>query len=200
MKNYRKLAKSDGYIKNQCMRIKQNRGYILLKISIVVFPLALFLAVATFGTLSTPSPEKWERSQITYSDISREYFIRHRSSYMLNTTDEGRFVLPLSTKEIEELTQQLEPGKQYSIVYTKNLFTKITKSLSYGDCEFISLDDSVFEWKSERKGLFIFIVVMLFLIIVGSTLIYMFWCKKEREQILKIKSKIDESLSKKMKR
>ncbi len=200
MKNYNKTVKSDGYIKNQNIRLRNMRIAISLKMSLVAVPLTMLLVFFSVLILSTPSPEKWERSQITYSDISREYFIRHRSSYMLNTTDEGRFILPLSTKEIEELTQQLEPGKQYSIVYTKNLFTKITKSLSYGDCEFISLDDSVFEWKSERKGLFIFIVVMLFLIIVGSILIYMFWCKKEREQILKIKSKIDERLSKKTKR
>lgn len=84
-------------------------------------------------------------------------------------------------------------------MYTENIFTKITKSLSYDDREFVSLDESVSEWKSERKGLCIFVVVMLFLIIVGSTLIYMFWCKKEREEIVKIKSKIDERISKRMK-
>ena len=198
MKNYNKIAKSDGYIKNQNIRLRNTRVAILLKMSLVAVPLAMLLVFFSALILSTPSPEKWERSQITYSDISREYFIK-RSSYFLNTTDNGKFILPLGTKDVEELTHQLEPGKQYSIVYTENVFTRITKSLSYGDCEFVSLDESVSKWESERKGLCIFIVVMLFLMIVGSTLIYIFWCKKEREQIVKIKSKIDERISKRMK-
>lgn len=198
MKNYNKIAKSDGYIKNQNIRLRNTRVAILLKMSLVAVPLVMLLVFFSVLILSTPSPEKWEHSQITYSDISREYFIK-RSSYFLNTTDNGKFILPLGTKDVEELTHQLEPGKQYSIVYTENVFTRITKSLSYGDCEFVSLDESVSEWESERKGLCIFIVVMLFLMIVGSTLIYIFWCKKEREQIVKIKSKIDERISKRMK-
>ena len=198
MKNYNKIAKSDGYIKNQNIRLRNTRVAILLKMSLVAVPLAMLLVFFSALILSTPSPEKWERSQITYSDISREYFIK-RSSYFLNTTDNGKFILPLGTKDVEELTQQLEPGKQYSIVYTENIFTKITQSLSYGDREFVSLDESVSKWESERKGLCIFIVVMLFLMMVGSTLIYIFWCKKERKEIVKIKSKMDERISKRTK-
>lgn len=198
MKSYRKTIKSDGYIKNQNIRLRNMRVAISLKISLVVVPLAVLIVFFAGLILSTPSPEKWEQSQITYSDISREYFIR-RSSYFLNTTDEGKFVLPLGTTEIEELTQQLIPNEEYTIVYTENLFTRITKSLSYGDRKFVKLDESVAEWEKERKELGIFAGVIFFLMTAGSVLVYVFWCKKERKQIVKIKSKIDERLSKRTK-
>lgn len=196
MQNYRKTAKSDGYIKNQNIRLKDMRTAILLKISFVVVPLVLLLVFFTGLIFSTPSPEKWKHDQITFSGISREYFIK-RSLYFLNTTDDGQFILPLSTAKIEELTHQLTPNKQYTIVYTENSFTKITRSLSYGDCEFVKLDESVADWKKEREQLCIFTVIMLFFMAVGSALIYTLWCKKERQQIKKIKSKITDRLSKK---
>lgn len=203
MRNYCKAAKSDGYIKNQRMRLKQNRNYILFKISIVVLPLALILTVASVGTLSTPSPDKWKHEEITFTDISKErtFFsgIRRgsRTSYVLNTVQDGQFILPLSTKEFEGLTQQLIPDKQYTITYTENLFTKITKSLSYGGREFIKLEESVAKWEKEREALCVFAVIVLVLMTVGSILIYLFWCKKERQQMVKIKNKINERLYKK---
>lgn len=203
MRNYRKAAKSDGYIKNQRKRLKENRGYILFKISLVVVPLAILLIISAGIVLSIPSPEKGEQKEITFSNISREriFFTGRRSSrtaYVLNTVQDGQFILPLSTKEIEELTQQLIPDKQYTIIYTENLFTKITKSLSYGDREFIKLKESVAKWEKEREELCVFTVIVLFLMTVGSILIYMFWCKKERHQMVKIKNKINERLYKKL--
>lgn len=193
MKNYIKAAKSDGYIKNQRKRLKENRGYILLKISIVVVPLAMLLVLSIGIILSTPSPEKWDQKEITFLDISKErtFFsgIRRgsRTSYVLNTVQDGQFILPLSTKEFEGLTQQLIPDKQYTITYTENLFTKITKSLSYGGREFIKLEESVAKWEKEREALCVFAVIVLVLMTVGSILIYLFWCKKERQQMVKIK-------------
>lgn len=203
MKNYIKAAKSDGYIKNQRMRLKENRGYILLKISIIVVPLAMLLVLSIGIILSTPSPEKWDQKEITFLDISKErtFFsgIRRgsRTSYVLNTVQDGQFILPLSTKEFEGLTQQLIPDKQYTITYTENLFTKITKSLSYGGREFIKLEESVAKWEKEREALCVFAVIVLVLMTVGSILIYLFWCKKERQQMVKIKNKINERLYKK---
>lgn len=202
MKNYRKLAKSDGYIKNQCMRIKQNRGYILFKISIVVFPLALFLAVATFGTLSTPSPEKWKHEEITLKNVSWEVVFlldRHRSrAYVLNTEQGEQFVLLVSINEGEALSKQLVPGRKYHIVYTGNYFNNFTKALSDDNREFIKLEESVAKWEKERKEYYIFAVISVFIMSVGSVLIFTFLCKEERREIAKIKSKMDERLRKKM--
>ena len=144
--------------------------------------------------LSTPSPEKWQQKDITFSDISREYVMRS-SPYFLNTTDEGSFILPLGTEEIEALTQQLKPNGQYQIIYTENIFFRITQSLSYGDSELVLLDESVSEWEKERKELYIFSVIIFVLMSVGSILIYNLWCKRERQQIKKIKSKITDRLN-----
>ena len=80
MKNYNKIAKSDGYIKNQNIRLRNTRVAILLKMSLVAVPLVTLLVFFSVLILSTPSPEKWEHSQITYSDISREYFIKRSST------------------------------------------------------------------------------------------------------------------------
>lgn len=165
-----------------------------MKISLAVVPLAMLLIVFAGLILSTPSPEKWQQKDVVFSDISGEHFTK-RSPYFLNTTDEGSFILPLSTKEIESLTQKLKSNAQYHIIYTENIFFKITKSLSYGDSELVLLDESVAEWESERRQLCIFTIVMMFLMIVGSVLIYILWCKKERQQIKKIKPKITDRLN-----
>lgn len=201
MKNYRKAAKSDGYIKNQRMRLKQNRNYILFKISIVVLPLALILAVATFGTLSTPSPEKWKHEEITYKDISWEivHFSKRAShAYVLNTEEDGQFIIPLGINEIDAFSQQLVSGQKYHIVYTGNYFNSYTKALSSGNREFIKLEESVAKWEKERKEYYIFAVISVFIMSVGSVLIFTFLCKEERREIAKIKSKMDERLRKKM--
>lgn len=199
MQNYRKSAKSDGYIKNQNISLRKTRFTILLKISLVVVPLAMMLIVFAGLILSTPSPEKWQQKDVVFSDISREHFMK-RSPYFLNTTNDGSFILPLSTKEIESLTQKLKPNQQYHIIYTENPFFKITKSLSSENGEFVKLDDSVAEWEKERTELYIFSVIIFVLMSVGSILIYNLWCKRERQQIKKIKSKITDRLNRNKKK
>ena len=194
MQNYSKLAEEDGYIKNQYIALKKVRTVILLKISCVVVPLGLILIILAGLILCTPSPDKWQHKDITFSDISREYVMRN-SPYFLNTTDEGSFILPLGTEEIEALTQPLTPNQQYHIIYTENIFFRITQSLSYGDSELVLLDESVSEWEKERKELYIFSVIIFVLMSVGSILIYNLWCKRERQQIKKIKSKITDRLN-----
>ena len=194
MQSYRKAVKSDGYIKNQNISLRKTKTTILLKISLVVVPLAMLLIVFAGLILSTPSPEKWQQKDVVFSDISREHFMK-RSPYFLNTTDEGSFILPVSTKEIESLTQQMKPNQQYHIIYTENLFFKITKSISSDNGEFVKLADSVAEWEKERKELCVFSVIIFVLMAIGSILIYTLWCKRERQQIKKIKSKITERLN-----
>ena len=194
MQNYRKCAQDDGYIKNQYISLRKTRTAILLKIALVVVPLALFLVFYVGLILSTPSPEKWQQKDVVFSDISKEHFMK-RSPYFLNTTDDGSFILPLSTKEIESLTQKLKTNQQYHIIYIENPFFKITKSLSSENGEFVKLDDSVAEWEKERKELYIFSVIIFVLMSVGSILIYNLWCKRERQQIKKIKSKITDRLN-----
>ena len=199
MQSYRKAAKSDGYIKNQNISMRKTRTVIFLKIALVVVPLVLFLIFYAGLILSTPSPEKWQQKDVTFSDISREYVMRS-SPYFLNTTDEGSFILPLGTEEIEALTQQLKPNGQYQIIYTENIFFRITQSLSSDSGEFIMLDKSVAKWEKERKELCVFSVIIFILMVVGSILIYNFWCKKERQQIKKIKSKITDRMNKNKKK
>ena len=199
MQNYRKSAKSDGYIKNQNISLRKTRFTILLKISLVIVPLAMMLIVFAGLILSTPSPEKWQQKDVVFSDISREHFMK-RSPYFLNTTDDGSFILPLGTEETEALTQQLKPNGQYQIIYTENIFFRITQSLSSDSGEFIMLDKSVAKWEKERKELCVFSVIIFILMVVGSILIYNFWCKKERQQIKKIKSKITDRMNKNKKK
>jgi hypothetical protein len=187
--------KTDSYIKNQNMRLKEMRLNILLKILCVIVPLAILMAVP-WGIMSiNPSPEKWEQKQITYSNISRERVAR-RSTYVLYTTDGDRYILGTGTEETELLSQQLIPNQQYRIVYSENLFTKITQSLSSPDKEFIELEKSVAEWEHEQKTFQIVCVIMICLMLVGSVMCYAFWCKKERQEIKKIKAKISARLSK----
>ena len=190
MKNYRKNSKTDGYIKNQFIRIKNERISVLIKISTVVVPIVLFLILYASLVLTTPVPEKWERSEIIYSDIYNDYHMGHYSDF-LNTVDEGSFVLPVGYEKIEELNRQLMPGKSYSIVYTKTLFSRIIKSLSDDSTEYIKMEDAVEKWKKERRELSIVSAICVFLLISGIILSYTLWCKPEREQINKIKLKIN---------
>jgi len=69
MQSYRKAAKSDGYIKNQNISMRKTRTVIFLKIALVVVPLVLFLIFYAGLILSTPSPEKWQQKDVTFSDI-----------------------------------------------------------------------------------------------------------------------------------
>ena len=127
--------KTDGYIKNQNMHLKKMRLNILLKISCVIVPMAILMAIL-WGIVSiNPPPEKWESAQITFSSISRERTFR-RSFYILNTTNGTKYILGIGTDEIETLQKQLVPNRQYSIVYCENAFTRITKSLSSENEEF----------------------------------------------------------------
>lgn len=185
----RSKQKTDGYIKNQNMRLKEMRLNIPLKISCVIVPMAILLAIL-WGIFSiNPPPEKWEQTQITYSNISREYFA-HRGTYVLHTTDGDGYILGIGTKETELLSQQLIPNQQYSIVYCENMVTRITKSLSSPDHEFIELDNSIAEWERDQKVLHIISAIMICLMLIGSIISYAFWCRKERREIKKIKSKI----------
>lgn len=174
------------------------RFNILLKILCIIVPLAI-LTVVLWGLMSlTPPPEKWVQKQITFSNISRERIPFGKTrTYVLYTTDGDRYVLGGGTEEKERLSQQLIPQQQYSIVYCENLFTKVTKALSSSDNEFIDLDQSVAEWENDQKASYVFCAIMICLMLVGGTASYIFWCKKERQEIKKIKSKISTRLSKK---
>ena len=191
--------KTDGYIKNQNMRLKEMRLNILLKISCVIVPMAILMAIL-WGILSIkPPPEKWESAQITFSSISREHrpsYRGTRGTYVLNTTDGDCYILGIGTDEMEVLKKQLVPNRQYSIVYCENAFIKITQSLSSDNEEFIELEKSISEWETVQQGFYITLVAMTFLMVVGGILIYFTWCKKERQQIQKIKIKISERLEK----
>ena len=195
MKNYEQIAKSDGYIKNQNIRLRNERVAILLKMSFVAVPLVL--CIILFFMFINPGPEKWKHSQVTYADIASEYYFGSYSSFF-NTTDDGQFILPPRTNK-QELAQQLEPGKKYSIVYSETILSRIIESISYVDVEFVRLDESVDSWKKEARQLSIFTIVIVFLLIVAGVLIYIFGCKQERLQIKKIKSKIDARLDRKKK-
>ena len=188
--------KTDGYIKNQNMRLKEMRLNILLKMSCVIVPLAILMAVL-WGIMSiNPPPEKWEQKQITYSNISRERVAR-RSPYVFYTTDGDRYILGTGTEEMELLSQQLIPNQQYSIIYSENIFTKITQSLSSPDNEFIELERSIAEWEQDQKIFHIICAIMICLMLIGSIISYALWCRKECKEIKKIKSKISTRLSKK---
>ena len=187
--------KSDGYIKNQTMRLKEKQLLISLKILCIIIPLAIFIVVL-WGIMSiNPPPEKWEQKQITYSNISRERIAR-RGTYVLYTTDGDRYILGTGTEETELLSQQLIPNQQYSIIYCENIFTKITQSLSSPDNEFIELDKSIAEWEHDQKIFHMICAIMICLMLIGSVISYAFWCKKERQEIKKIKAKISARLSK----
>jgi len=193
--------KTDGYIKNQSMRLKEMRLNILLKMSCVIVPMAILMAIL-WGIFSiNPPPEKWESAQITFSSISRESLPKRRGTrgtYVLNTTDGDGYILGMGTDEMEVLKKQLVPNRQYSIVYCENAFTRITKSLSSDNEEFIELEKSISEWETDQQSFYIILVAMTFLMVVGSILIYFTWCKKECQQIQKIKIKISERLEKRI--
>ena len=189
--------KTDGYIKNQNMRLKEMRLIILLKISYIIVPMAILMAILCGLTSLNPPPEKWEQKQITYSNIARERALTSgRSNYVLYTKEGDRYILGIGTEEMELLSQQLIPDQQYSIVYYENIFNKITQSLSSSDKEFIELDESIAEWEHDQKISHIFCAVMICLMIIGSLISYAFWCRKECREIKKIKSKIATRLSK----
>ena len=118
----------------------------------------------------------------------------------MNTTDGDSFILPLGTEKVESLTQHLKPNQKYHIIYSENIFNKIIQSLSSDNGELVKLDDSVAKWENERRILCNFSVITFVLMVVGSVLIYHFWCKKERQQINKIKSKITERMNRNKKK
>ena len=194
MQNYRKLAKDDRYIKNQYISLRKVRSSMLLKISFVVVPLGLILIFLAGIIICTPSPDKWQHKDITFSDITRKYTYRTHKPF-LNTANDGSFILPLSTDEVEILKQQLKPNQQYHIIYTENPFLQCAVSLSVDDCELIKLENSVANWEYGRTVLYAIIASIFVLIPIGSYLN----CRKERWQIKGIKSKINNRLNRREK-
>ena len=192
MQNYSKLAEEDGYIKNQYIALKKVRTVILLKISCVVVPLGLILIILAGLILCTPSPDKWQHKDITFSDITREYTYRKHTPF-LNTTDDGSFILPLDTDEVEILQQHLKPDQQYHIIYSENPFYQIIESLSADNCELVKLENSVAVWEYNRTVLYTIIAFIFVLMPIGSFLNF----RKERRQIKGIKSKINARLNRK---
>ena len=197
MKNQGK-QKTDGYIKNQNMHLKEMRLNILLKISCIIVPLAILMAIL-WGIMSiNPPPEKWEQKQITYLNISRERIaLRGTYAYVLYTTDGDRYILGVGTEEAKLLSQQLIPNQQYNIVYCETIFNTCTRSLSSPDNEFIELDKSIAEWEHDQKLFHMICAIMICLMLIGSVISYAFWCRKECQEIKKIKSKISTRLRKK---
>ena len=118
MKNYNKTVKSDGYIKNQNIRLRNMRIAISLKMSLVAVPLTMLLVFFSVLILSTPSPEKWERSQITYSDIFNDIGIcswiraRNRNDRIVNRRIFA-YAQTVVTDEAEKQNNQRHYGGQH---------------------------------------------------------------------------------------
>ncbi|MBR2445617.1 MAG: hypothetical protein IKB28_03005 [Clostridia bacterium] len=193
---------ADGYIKNQNMHLKELRLIIWTKVLLFIIP-TLGLAAIMWSILAiNPPPDKWVQKQITYAGITEETNIlrkSHHTIYVLHTAEGEGYILSVGTDEMRALSQELQPNRQYTLTYCENFATRIILSLSYEDQDYISMDESLAAWKRDQRIGYIFTAIMLGVATVGSTMSYLFWCKKERQQLQTIRNKIQIRRNKKQK-
>lgn len=193
---------TDGYIKNQNMHIREIRLIIWTRVLLFIIP-TLGLAAIIWSILAINSPpDKWVQKQITYAGITEETNILRKgyhTIYVLHTAEGEGYVLPVGADEMKALSQELLPNRQYTLTYCENFATRIIKSLSYEEQDYISLDASLAAWERDQRIGNLFTAIMLGAATVGSTMSYLFWCKKERQQIQTIRNKIKIRRNKKQK-
>ena len=191
-------SKNDGYIKNQNIKLNEARKIILIKIAVIIVPLVLLMVFSWFVFGGSTPPEKWSEKQISYETIARARVSRRSSPYVLKTAEGKQYVMGVETEEAELLSQKLVKGQQYKIVYYHTPSTMIICSLSSDGEEFISIDESIEYWENNQKSFYVIFVVSLVLMISGSIVSFLLWCREERLQIIKIKQKIAQREAKKL--
>jgi hypothetical protein len=189
--------KSDGYIKNQYIHLRNERITMFLKI-LVCYSLAVILLIVAAIKMTFPPPEQWECEQIVFSEISRTVTGpngRHRVQYDLVTSEGIQYTF--SHRYREQLEEKLVPNQTYNIVYSHNAILGFyLQAIGTEEETIIDVNNSIAAYHKEWRDWGISMLVTLFLCTVGSVFSYKFWCKKQRESILKIEAKIEKRMAK----
>lgn len=204
------ILKSDGYIKEQKIRLKAERKTILCKFFVISILFLIFIGIFSL-ILTREPPDKWEHKKITFQKLSYEEgegfnplsrYSGSRKIWVMYGTDGSKYTIPrrhVKDKNMNAFAEKLSPNQQYEIVYSEDYYKNV-KAMYSDDEELISLDTSVDIWRSDRTSAYISILVLFVLMIICDTLGWIFWCKKQRVNIKKIKTKISARINKKIKK
>lgn len=176
----------DGYIierKGQIRRLRQTiRAKYGVTLLVVIFIFIWSFAIAVY---QWQSPERWTHAEIVYSHLSREVDgVRRGLSCVLHSADGRKFVVR-DRDDFFKLSEELNPGKLYSLVYSKTITGSDTlEALSDGAEALIPLEKSITHWEAQRRQAVVSLYVTCGIEIVALILIDRLWCKKEYAQIL----------------
>lgn len=186
----------DGYIKNKVEAIKSVRKEIFWKYSIT-FLIVIFIPVWLFGLAVNQPPEKWTHTEIVFSHISLEQrlfrprLIGKRYVHVLNTQDGRQFVIKSKYVDMDDLSNNLVPGKVYYLVFSNTIAGgDQIEALFDDEMVFQNLENSIALWESEQQEALIAIAVTLVIEIVALLLIDRLCCRKEHAEIQKLKDNI----------
>ncbi len=178
----------DGYIKNKFKEIKSVRKAILGKYSLTIFILLMLLGFLLAVCLTLPHPDKWKEETVVFSEIKRERLAFQRFESDVFVAADGRlFSIPNLT---EVLKNVLLAGESCKIIYSTGIFTSNVEGLEMDGTVYIDVNDSIISWKKECKDVVIIACGMLAAEIIALLLIDRLWCKKEHQQIKKLKENI----------
>lgn len=181
----------DGYIKNKREKIAAVRKLIGYKYA-VSFLIVIFIPVWLFAMVANQAPQKWKHTEIVFSHISYEHIgLRRWRDHVLNTQEGRKFVIQPKYVSIEELKNDLVPGKAYSLTYSHSIAGGDHIEALLGDerC-FQDLDKSIAQWEREQQEMVIALAITLGLELIVLILIDRLWCKEEHAQIKKLKKDI----------
>lgn len=190
----------DNYIEKKRAAIKQLQTNMMIKYSLCIL-LLLCIPVWASSMNVQAAPEKWVAAEIVCEELS--VYSEAKNPYAIILADDGhKYLVDPQLVSPDEALEKLEEGEACSVVYAPlgNSENRVVRGLETGEELILSAETSQQVWKSNRQRSFMFIGVVLLAAAVSALLINRIWCKKDREEIKRLKEEIAHRELKKAKR
>lgn len=187
--------RKDGFLRELERKHAACKVWMAIKSLLVALPF-LLMALFIFGLwmlwLSGGAPDTWRTETVRYARMDRRLSLSAKGMtnymYILITTDGREFVVP--DKLASDLEEALTYGAVCEITHNKRLWYNTTCGLASGDLVFIDLAEKEAQWYSDRVAYPRYVLIWLGLSVLAASLGYIFWCRKDREELARIRERI----------
>lgn len=187
--------RKDGFLRELEGKHAACKVWMAIKSLLVALPF-LLIALFIFGLwmlwLSEGPPDTWRTETVRYARMDRRLSLSSRGMtnyiYVLITTDGREFVV--HDRLASDLEEALTYGAVCEITHHKRLGSNTTCGLISGERVFIDLAEKEAQWYSDRVAFPRYVLIWLGLSVLAASLGYIFWCRKDREELARIRERI----------
>ena len=186
--------RKDGFLRELEQKYTCCKVWMALKSLVVALPfllIALLVFVLWMIWLPGSAPETWQTENVRYARIDyRKSYGRGTvsSRYVLVTTDGREYMVDKDAARA--LEEELAYGAVCEITLRELLWYHSVCGLSSGGRVYIDRDEMEARWYSDRIGYPRHVLLWLGLSAVAAGLGFAFWCRKDREELARIRKRI----------